>query len=102
MRVRFRKEEPTAAQLKALRAECVKEFNKMLNVYNRQAVIQILHVLRFDYGFGQKRLEKFAEKVLQMLVRQEIKYELPPEDTVWLCEKQLIESGINIDKIFGD
>ncbi len=63
MKCRLYKNEPTIAQRKALKAECVKEFNELLSRYNHQVAAQILYILRFDYGFGQERLEKFADKL---------------------------------------
>ena len=52
MRVRINNNTPNASQRKALRQECVKEFDKLLALYNRQVALQVLYILRFDYGFG--------------------------------------------------
>ena len=99
MKVRINREEPTAAQRRALKAECVKEFDKQLADYNRISAVQILHILHFDYGFGQQRLKKFAEKFANMQLKTIDHYGMTDEDTPWLCEKQLREDGINIDEI---
>ena len=99
MKCRLYKNEPTSAQRKALRAECVKEFNELLSRYNHQVAAQILYILRFDYGFGQKRLEKFADKLKKMQIDLEDKYEMGEDCTWWLCEQKLIESGIDVKEL---
>lgn len=102
MKVRLNREQPTAAQRKALRNECVKEFHKLLDIYNHEAAMQVLHILHFEFGFGQQRLKKFAEKLAEMQTRQKEKYDLADSDTGWLCEKQLREDGINVDELLKD
>lgn len=102
MKVRINKNEPNAAQRKALRNEVVKEFNKLLEIYNREAAVQVLHILHFDFGFGQQRLQKFADKLKEMQIGQEQRYELPESDTPWLCEKQLKEDGIDIEELLKE
>ena len=99
MKCRLYKNEPTSAQRKALKAECVKEFNELLSRYNHQVAAQILYILRFDYGFGQGRLEKFADKLKQMQINLEDKYEMGEDCTWWLCEQKLIESGIDVKEL---
>lgn len=99
MKVRLNKEQPTSAQRKALKSECVKEFNELLSRYNHQVAAQILYILRFDYGFGQERLEKFADKLKQMQIDLEDKYEMGEDCTWWLCEQKLIESGIDLKEL---
>lgn len=102
MKCRIYKNEPNAAQRKTLRQEVVKEFNNLLELYNKDTALQVLHILRFDFGFGQERLKKFADKLKEMQIRQQERYELPESDTPWLCEKQLRESGIDIDEILKE
>lgn len=102
MKCRIYKNEPNAAQRKTLRKEVVKEFNNLLELYNKDTALQVLHILRFDFGFGQERLQKFADKLKEMQIRQQERYELPESDTPWLCEKQLKESGIDIEAILEE
>lgn len=102
MRVRINKNEPTAAQRKVLRGEVVKEFNNLLAMYNRDTALQVMHILHFDFGFGQQRLQKFGEKLKEMQIGQEERYELPESETPWLCEKQLREDGVDIDTLLAD
>ena len=101
MKCRILKNEPNSAQRRALKQEVAKEFNKLLERYNRQVSAQILYVLRFEYGFGQQRLQKFADKLAAMQINMEYTYELPEDDTPFLCELKLRESGIDVDKLFG-
>lgn len=96
MRVRINNNAPNATQRKALRAECVREFNRLLEFYNKQVAIQILHILRFDYGFGQKRLEAFAKKLSDMQIKTMERYEITEDDVPGICEIQLKDSGINL------
>ena len=103
MKVRINNNKPNAAQRKALRQEVAKEFNKLLERYNHDTAMQVIHILHFDFGFGQQRLQRFADKLTEMQVNQTERYELPDEDTPWLCEKQLIEDGIDVDELMkGD
>lgn len=99
MKCRLYKNEPTSAQRKALRAECVKEFDRLLEKYNKQVAVQILYLLHTDYGFGNERLTKFADKLKQMQIDLEDKYEMGGDCTWWLCEQKLKESGINVEEI---
>lgn len=99
MKCRIHNNQPNAAQRKALRAECVKEFDKLLELYNKQVALQVLYILRFDYGFGQERLQKFADKLKNAQIDLEDKYEMGGDCTWWLCEQKLKESGINVEEI---
>lgn len=90
---------PSAKQDKMIKTECRKEFAKLLNQYNREAAIQVLHTLHFDFGFGEKRLCKFADKLGEMQQRQKETYEMEYSDTAFICEKQLADAGFDVDKI---
>lgn len=102
MKVRINSNKPTATQRKALREECVKEFDKLLANYNRQAAIQILHILRFNYGFGQKRLKEFSDRLKALQDRTTVKYELEEGETIWICKKELEESGIDLKEFLEE
>lgn len=101
MRVRINNNQPNAEQRKALKQEVAKEFGKLLKQYNHDTAMQVLHILHFDFGFGQSRLQKFADKLTEMQADQKERYELSDSDTPWLCEKQLKESGIDTDSLIG-
>lgn len=104
MKVRINNNQPNAAQRKVLRAECVKEFDKLLADYNRQVALQVLYILRFDYGFGQERLRKFSDKLKDMQITTIDRYEATDGDVPAICEIKLRESGINVEEflIGGD
>ena len=76
-----------------------KQFVRLLDTYNYEAAIQVLHILHFEFGWGQKRLQQFAESLNRMQKEQRERYELNDEDTPWLCEEQLRRSGIDIKKL---
>lgn len=100
MRVRINNNQPNAAQRKALRQECVKEFDKLLADYDKQTALQNLYVLRFKCGFGMKRLKRHLAymKEIQDFVRN--RYEAIDDEVPSICEIRLRESGIDIDELF--
>ena len=102
MKVRLNKEQPTSAQRKALKAECVKEFDNLLKKFNHQVAVQILYLLHTDYGFGNERLTKFAHKLKEMQIDLEDRYEMGRDSTWWLCEHKLKENGIDVEGILGE
>ena len=102
MKVRITKNEPTAEQRKVLRGEVKKEFNKLIAMYNHDTALQVIHILHFDFGFGQQRLQKFADKLTEMQIAQKERYEMTDGDTPWLCEKQLKDDGIDVDALLKE
>lgn len=102
MKVRITNNKPNAAQRKVLREECVKEFDKLLSIYNKQVALQVLHILRFDFGWGQQRLKQFSDKLAEMQIKTIDKYLVEDEEVPDICEIQLRDSGINLEEIFKD
>lgn len=102
MKVRLNKQEPTATQRRALKKVVATEFNNLLDRYNYDTALQVLHILHFDFGFGQARLQKFADRLNQMQIDQRERYALDDSDTPWLCEKQLKEDGIDLNELFKE
>ena len=98
MKVRINNNTPNASQRKALRAECVKEFDKLLADYNRQVALQVMYILRFDFGFGQERLRRFSDKLKEMQIKTIDKYEASEGDVPEICEIKLKDSGINVEE----
>jgi hypothetical protein len=98
MRVRLGKE-PTNKQKEIVRQECIKEFDLLLANLNRDVCIQILHMFRFKRGYGKKRLIALANDLKEVLDTIHSRYEMKESDTVWICEKKLRESGIDVDEI---
>lgn len=102
MKVRINNNQPTAKQKEVLRAECVKEFDKLLGFYNRQVALQVLYILRFDFGFGKDRLKKFSDKLAEMQIKTIERYEATDGDVPDICEIKLKESGINLDEFLKE
>lgn len=99
MKCRIYNNQPNAAQRKVLRSECVKEFDKLLSLYNREVALQVLYILRFDFGFGQERLKKFADKLAEMQNNTVHRYEVKDGEIPDICEIKLRDSGIDVKKI---
>lgn len=102
MKVRINNNQPNAAQRKALRAECVKEFDKLLADYNRQVALQVLYILRFNFGFGQERLKRFSDKLAEMQITTIDRYEATDGDVPDICEIKLRDSGINVEEFLKE
>ena len=102
MKVRINNNQPNAAQRKALRAECVKEFDKLLADYNRQVALQVLYILRFDFGFGQERLKRFSDRLAEMQITTIDRYEATDGDVPDICEIKLRDSGINVEEFLKE
>lgn len=75
------------------------QFNKRLDIYNRDAALQVLHILHFEFKFDEEDLQHFADCLTQMQKEQKERYELEDEDTPWICAEQLRRDGIYVDKI---
>lgn len=99
MKCRIHNNQPNAAQRKVLRAECVKEFDKLLAEFNREVALQVLYILRFDFGFGQDRLKKFADKLAEMQNNTVHRYEVKDGEIPDICEIKLRDSGIDVEEI---
>ena len=50
MRVRLNRNQPNAKQKEVLKEECRREFYNLLETYNKQVALQVMHILHFDYG----------------------------------------------------
>lgn len=85
-------------QQKILEQECIKEFDRLLEAYNKEVVLQVMYILRFEYGFGQKRLKEFFDKLALMQVKAINRYEVKNEEIPDICEIKLRESGIDLSE----
>lgn len=86
---------------KSVKNDIAKQFYLLLDKYNYEASVQVIHILHFEFGFGEKRLKRFAELLNQMQQEQKARYELQDEDTPWICEEQLRQSGIDFKKLMS-
>lgn len=99
MNCRIYKNEPNSAQRRVLRNEVAKEFDKLLENFNHDVMVQMLYLFHFKYGYGKKRLAQLNKDIAQCLGGLHARYELSEDDTIWLCEKKLAEDGIDINKL---
>ena len=102
MKVRITNNQPNSAQRRVLHQECVKEFDNLLGLYNRQVALQVLHILRFDFNFGQERLQKFSDKLAEMQIKTISKYEATDGEVADICEIQLRDSGIDVKSLLKE
>ena len=86
---------------KSVKNDIAKQFYLLLDKYNYEASVQVIHILHFEFGFGEKRLKRFADLLNQMQQEQKERYELQDEDTPWICEEQLRQSGIDFKKLMS-
>ena len=99
---KIHKNRPNAQQMKGIEQESLKQFDKLLEEYNRQVALQVLHILHFDFGFGQKRLKQFSDKLAEMQIKTLDRYEVTDEDVPDICEIQLRDSGINLEEFLKE
>ena len=102
MKVRITNNQPNSAQRKILRQECIKQFDEYLSLYNREVALQVLHILRFDFNFGQERLQKFSDKLAEMQIKTISKYEATDGEVADICEIQLRNSGIDVKELLKE
>lgn len=102
VKVRITNNKPNSAQRRALHQECVKEFDKLLAIYNRQVALQVIHILRFDFGFGQQRLKQFSDKLAEMQIKTIDRYEATDGEVADICEIQLRDSGIDVKSLLKE
>lgn len=99
---RIYRNQPNAAQKKALYTVSDQRFFENLEKYNREAALIVLYILHFIFGFGQKRLKRFADKLSEMQDNIMRRYEADGEDIADICEIKLKDSGIDVERIIGE
>ncbi len=97
---RIYRNQPNANQKKVLNQECERVFHKYLEQYNKMVILQIMHILHFDFGFGKKRLKRFFSKLKEMQNRHIERYEVKDDDVPDICEIQLRDVGIRLEDFF--
>ena len=59
----------------------------------------VLYILRTEFGFGETRLRRFYEHFSTGLRELGERYQMNKyDDRLWLCQRKLLESGIDISK----
>ena len=102
VRVRLKNNKPNSAQRRVLYQECVREFDNLLATYNKQVALQVMHILRFDFGWGQQRLQKFSDKLAEMQIKTIDRYEATDGEVADICEIQLRDSGIDVKSLLKE
>ena len=64
--------------------------------------MQVLHILRFDFGFGQQRLKQFSVKLAEMQTDTIGRYLIEDEEVPDICEMKLRASGIDVDELLKE
>ena len=93
---------PTSHQVKALNELWTEKAEEFLSLYNKQTALQMFHILRFRCGYGQMRLERFSEWMAEMQSTTIDRYLATDEEVPDICEIQLRESGIDVDKLLKE
>lgn len=86
----------TCAERKAMTAEINRQCVEYEEKHGKELMNRALWVLYQEFGFGEKRLKRFAEAYsneIQELVKH---YDLDPEDDVFICTRKLKDAGITI------
>ena len=78
--------------------------DSMVNISDRMFLDElatVLFVLNNDFGFGQKRLEKFIVRYSDLHEELRQRYELDPTYDGWICTKKIKEAGIDLDELYS-
>lgn len=100
MKVRLNRNQPNSQQKRELKKQCKKEFFKLLEDYNKQTALQIMYILHFSFGFGNKRLHRFFELLKKMQENHIERYKIEDDDVPNICEIKLREHGIEFNDYF--
>lgn len=83
---------------KALDIEVRKAIAEMDKKNTREIDAMVLWVLHEQFGFGPGRLRRFHDNFVKSLDKLLERYEMLPEDRIWLCTRELKKYGIDLDK----
>lgn len=87
------------AEQKALDAE----IKRQLAEYDEKNTAEIdaiaLYILYSEFGFRKKRLDRYLESFNRAIKELRDRYEMNPEDDVWLCTRKMKELGYDLEKI---
>jgi hypothetical protein len=91
----------------AMEAEAERMAKKAIDEMNRanedEIDAMILYILRTEFGFGAKRLRRFYDRFTDGLKELGERYLMNEyDDRLWLCQRKLKESGIDISKWKGE
>lgn len=82
----------------AMRIEIRKEIAEEERKHVDEVDAIVLWILYEEFGFREKRLKQFHDRLGPEIQRLLERYELGKSDTPWLCTKKLLDHGIDIRK----
>ena len=89
--------ELSAAEKKAMYIEIQRELAEYDKKHAREIDALVLYELIEQFGFGEKRLRKFYDNFSRGIEELVKRYELDPDDDVWLCTRKLKDRGIDLE-----
>ena len=84
---------------KIVEREVNKQMSEAVLNEERDLMALVLWVLHTEYGFGKKRLERFAEEFHEKLKELSDWYVMDSTDQVFLCRRKLKEYGVDVDEL---
>lgn len=90
------------AEQKAMDLEIGKQAAEFEKKHEVEFEAMTLYVLMAEYGWKEKRLKRFWDKYRKahrdLIRRYELYDSQAPGDDAWICQKMLLENGIDITK----
>ena len=96
MKCNYKKWQGTSAERKAMMTEINRQCAEYEEKHGKELMNRALWVLYSEFGFGEKRLKRFADAYNNEIKQLVEHYELEPEDDVFLCTRKLKDAGITI------
>ena len=90
--------ELTAAEQKAMNIEIQRQLGVMNEENLKEIDAMILWVLHSNFGFGETRLRRFYDCFAPEIRALTKRYELDESDNAWVCQKKLLDAGIDISE----
>lgn len=92
----------TNAETKAMNIEINKQIVESMKAHEIETMAVVLRLLMNHFDFEESDLKKvyfaFHEDLKDLVER----YELPPEENVWLCTQELLDKGIDVKKWYEE
>lgn len=87
----------TAKEKKALDTECRRELAEHTRRHELEIEALVIRQLRRLTGWGETRLKRFYMDFAPELMKLVDRYEMPEVDAPWLCTRELLEEGFDIE-----
>ena len=93
------KNQPNANQRKAIDQSCAKVLDEHIEKLTKEFLLQTMYVLRFNFGYGKKRLKRFINRLADLQKLTYDRYGAKDGDVPAICEIKLRDSGIDVDEL---